>query len=212
MRNLVFTAMMLLLAGSNLYAQGEKYLKAMETNVAQFDSAKTADDYISLAASFERIGNAEKNQWLPYYYAALANITRGFNDKTADKDAAANQASELVKKAEALEPNNAELAILKNMIATLHMMVDPQSRWMQYGAEAGKALGVARQIDPNNPRIYYLEGQSIFGTPPQFGGGKDKAKPLFEKSIQLFKTFKPATALHPKWGRSSAQAMLAKCD
>jgi hypothetical protein len=52
---------------------------------------------------------------------------------------------------------------------------------------------------------------SLFGTPPQFGGGKDKAKPLFEKSVALYKAAKPAT-LAPTWGQKQAEDMLAQCN
>ncbi len=43
----------------------------MKKNLALFDSAKTTADYQTLANTFERIGDAEKTQWLPYYYAGL---------------------------------------------------------------------------------------------------------------------------------------------
>lgn len=203
---------MLLLLCAGAFAQSEKFTKSMQANLALLDSARTPEAYNAVAAGFERIGDAEKNQWLPYYYAALANVWRGFNDPKSNKDDVADQAEKYISKAEALEPKNAEIYIVRNMIATLHMMVDPQSRWMQYGGEAGKALATAKQLDPTNPRIYFLEGQSLFGTPPQFGGGKDKAKPVFEKSVQLFDTYKPASELHPNWGKNAAIAMVAKCS
>jgi hypothetical protein len=96
------------------------------------------------------------------------------------------------------------------MTATMRMLVDPQSRYMQYGTKMSEALAIAKKIDPNNPRVYLLEGQGLFGTPPQFGGGKDKAKVVFEKSLALFEVQKPETTIHPKWGKSTAEAMLAR--
>ena len=67
------------------------------------------------------------------------------------------------------------------------------------------------RLNPDNPRIYYLQGQSLFNTPPAFGGGKDKAKPLFEKAIALFKTDKPKP-LWPNWGLDATEDQLAKCQ
>ncbi len=52
---------------------------------------------------------------------------------------------------------------------------------------------------------------SIFGTPVQFGGGKDKAKPLFEKSVALYKSAQPKP-LYPTWGKKEAENMLAQCQ
>jgi hypothetical protein len=86
--------------------------------------------------------------------------------------------------------------------------VDPPSRWQQYGAAVNENREKAKQLDPNNPRVYFLEAQNLFGTPKEFGGGKDKAKPLFEKSLELFKTYKPSNSLYPNWGQKSSEQML----
>lgn len=199
----------LLLAASS-FAQSDRYQKGMEKALAMLDSVKTPADYTSVAAAFERIGDAEKTQWLPYYYAAFATEMKGFNDPKADKDAVAASAETFIAKAEAIDPKNSEVYVLKNMASTLHMMVDPQTRWQQYGAQGAQALAMAKQLNPNNPRAYFIEGQGIFGTPVQFGGGKEKAKPIFEKSVALYQAEKPAP-LYPRWGKPSAEAMLAQC-
>ncbi|TDH26214.1 hypothetical protein EXU57_12045 [Segetibacter sp. 3557_3] len=191
------------------YAQNDKYQKAMEKTIAAFDTCKTAEDYQQVSAAFERIGDAEKTQWLPYYYAALAMEFKGFTDQKGDKDEIANRAEALIAKAEAIEPKNSELFLLKNMSATLHMLVDPMNRWQQYGAVARQALGTAKAIDAQNPRVYLMEGESLMNTPAQFGGGKDKARQSLEKSVELFKAFKPVTPLHPVWGQKRAERMLA---
>ena len=96
------------------------------------------------------------------------------------------------------------------MAATQQMMVDPQSRWMTYGQESGKALQEGLQLDPNNPRLYYLQGMGIFGTPPVFGGGKEKAKPIFEKALELYKAEK-VKPLYPHWGQEQTEQMIAQC-
>jgi hypothetical protein len=194
-----------------LFAQSDRFQKGMETNIALLDSAKSPDDFTAVAAAFERIGDAEKSQWLPYYYAALANIWKGFSDPKANKDDVANKADALIAKAEAIAPKNSEIALEKSMAATLHMTVDPQTRWQQYGSIINANMETAKQLDANNPRVYYWEGQNLFGTPTQFGGGKDKAKPLFEKSVALYKTSKPVSSIYPSWGEKSAEAMLERC-
>ncbi len=211
LRQLLVSLCVLLLATAS-FAQNDRYQKGMEKTMSMLDSAKNSDDYTSVAAAFERIGDAEKTQWLPYYYAAFCNVMKGFQDQKVNKDEVATKAEELIAKAEAIEPKNSEIFILKNMASTLHMLVDPQTRWQQYGAKGNEALAMSKQLDPNNPRAYLMEGQGIFGMPVQFGGGKDKAKPLFEKSLALFEVQKPASALHPKWGKSSAKGMLARCN
>jgi hypothetical protein len=193
------------------FAQSDKFKSTMKANLVMFDSIKNPNDYTPLAASFERIGDAEKTQWLPYYYAALSNILKGFADSTGNKDNIADKADALIAKAEAIEPKNAEIYLLKSMTSTLHMIVDPSTRWQKYGADVTKNREIAKQLDPNNPRVYFLEGQNIFGTPKSFGGGKENAKPVFEKSVALFQTYKPASELYPNWGKKSAEQMVEVC-
>jgi hypothetical protein len=199
-----------LLIGLGARAQSDKYMAAMQKNITLLDSAKTVDQLQSMAGTFDRIGDAEKTQWLPYYYAALAQTWIGWRPEVADKDANAQKINAYLAKAEAIE-KNAETYAVENMSATQQMLVDPQSRYMTNGKDAAEALQKGLAIDPNNPRLYYLQGMSLFGTPPQFGGGKDKAKPVFEKSIALFKAAQPKP-LYPTWGQKQAEAQLVLCQ
>ena len=69
MKYILFSVMMLGALYTN--AQSDKYEAAMKKTLALFDSAKSTAQFQSVANSFERIGDAEKTQWLPYYYAGL---------------------------------------------------------------------------------------------------------------------------------------------
>jgi hypothetical protein len=206
----VFFLLFLLVFTLAASAQSDKYVAAMKQNLALLDSAKTTQDYLSLSNSFERIGDAEKTQWLPYYYSALCLTTAGWRDAKLDKDANAIRVNALCDKAAALD-SNAEIYAVRNMAATQQMLIDPQSRWMTYGQEASADLEKGMKLDSTNPRLYYLKGMSLFNTPVAFGGGKDAAKPDFEKAVALFQSanVKP---LYPNWGKKDAQDMLAKCQ
>ena len=209
----IITAIILLATFSG-YAQNEKYVAAMRKNLVLFDSVKTTAQYRSLSAAFQRIGDAEKTQWLPYYYAALALTNLGWTDTKLDKDANAEKIKALCDKADALTQDNtdkSEIFSLRNMTATQQMLVDPQSRFASYGQEADKYLATAKQLNPNNPRLYYLEGAGTFGRPEQFGGGKAKAKPLLEKAVALYKA-EQQKPLYPHWGQKQAEDMLAQCQ
>ena len=199
-------------------AQSEKYIKVMQEKVSLIEQTRTVEGWQELSNSFERIGEAEKDQWLPFYYAALGRVmkgnmmangqTGGFADKT---DPEADKAEQLLAKAEALTKENSEIWCVKKMIATLRMMADPMTRFQTFGMAATAALQKARQLDAENPRIYLLEGQDKFFTPEQFGGSKTEAKALFEESIKKQETFKPASAIHPVWGLSQAKYFYDQC-
>lgn len=197
-----------LLAVTVSLAQNTKYETAMKGNLQKLENAATPNDLAALAAGFERIGDAEKTQWLPYYYAALATITNGFTDPNADKEKLATMADALLAKAESIAPNNSEIFVLKGMAATIHMLVDPMNRWQQYGGLIRENISLAKQANGQNPRIYLFEGQNLMGTPVQFGGGREAARPLIEKSVALYQTYKPAGDLLPNWGKQQAEKLL----
>ncbi len=195
------------------FAQSDRYAAAMQKNLALFDSSKTTADLQKLSDMFVRIGDAEKTQWQPYYYAALALTTAGWMPG-GDKDANAEKINALTDKAEPLAASNAdksEICALRNMAATQQMMVDPSTRYATYGVTASTTLQKGMQLNPNNPRLYYLQGMSLFNTPTQYGGGKDKAKPVFEKAVSLYNAEQPA-GFNPRWGKQQAIAQLALCQ
>jgi hypothetical protein len=212
--------LMILLAGSFCIAQmPEKFVKAMEERIATLDTTNNVEALTDLANAFERIAEAEKNQWLPYYYAAFCNASAGLmvgsgGDMMAAKadktDPYADKAEKLIGKAEELMKNNSEIFVVKKMIATLRMMGDPMNRFMIYGPEAQAMLDEAKKLNPENPRVYILEGQDKFFTPEQFGGSKAEAKLLFEKAQQLFETFKPESSIHPNWGKGQVTYFLSQ--
>ena len=104
------------------------------------------------------------------------------------------------------------MEILRANLANARIAVSPSFRWMKYGSRIDKALNVARKLNPENPRVALLDGQSIFYTPEMFGGGKAKSKPVLEKSIQQFAKFKPASIIHPNWGVMTAKWMLSQTN
>jgi len=210
----------LLLFAVSAFAQSEKYMKTMQEKISLFDSTRDAAALKDLAAAFERIGDAEKTQWLPYYYAADALVTSGYTSYFAAGgnpsglaevlDPLADKAETVLGKAEALSKDNSEIYVVKKMIATLRMMVDPMNRYMTYGPQAQEALETAKKLNPENPRVYYLEGMDLFQTPEQYGGSKPEAKKRFETAIQKFDAFKPATPIDPQWGRRSTEYFLSQ--
>ncbi len=82
----IIAVLIITVSSLSLFAQSEKYIGAMKSNIAAFDtSGGNADLLPALSNTFERIAVAEKNQWLPYYYAAFAQVTFGFLNQGANK-------------------------------------------------------------------------------------------------------------------------------
>ena len=195
------------------FSQSEKYIAAMKNNIAAIDTSfKNPATLLTLANNFERIANAEKNQWLAYYYAAFCQVNYGFMEQDKDKvDGLADKATDFINKADSLMPNNSEVSCIKSMIASCHMMVNPMQRWQEYGAESNGNMEKAMQQDPTNPRPYYLKGQGLKFTPEQFGGGCTTAKPALQTSLDKYAAFKPASELHPNWGKGQVEMLIKDC-
>lgn len=218
MKKTIFILSAMLVASFSFAQMPDKFVKAMEAKIALIDSVHTVEGFTDLANAFERIADAEKNQWLAYYYAAYCNASAGtlagaggdMMAAKADKtDPYADKADAQIKKAEALAKNNSEIFIVKKMIATLKMLGDPMNRYMTYGPEATAMLEEAKKLNPDNPRSYLLEAQDKYYTPEQFGGSKEEAKLLFEKAQKLFETFKPETSIHANWGKNQVGYFLS---
>ena len=210
MKKLVFG--ICLFIGMNAFSQ-TAYEKAMLEKIALVENHKTADEFTALANDFKRIGDKEKTQWLPYYYAAFSTIQKGRmamrEGKVADLDPIAADAQKSLDLAMDLSKDNAENLILQKMIHGLKMMVDPQARFMSEGMLAADALSKAEKIDAGNPRITLMKAEDTYFTPEQFGGSKARGLELFQKSLDQFKIYKTKSALDPNWGKGEAEYFLA---
>lgn len=210
MKKLIFA--MCLMTGIIAFSQ-TAYDKVMTEKIASIEKHQTADEFTALANDFKRIGDKEKTQWLPYYYAAFSTIQKGRmamrEGKVADLDPIAADAQKSLDLAMDLNKDNAENLILQKMIHGLKMMVDPQARFMSEGMLAADALSKAEKIDAGNPRITLMKAEDTYFTPEQFGGSKARGLELFQKSLEQFKIYKTKSALDPSWGKGEAEYFLA---
>jgi hypothetical protein len=203
------------------FSQSDKYMKAMQDKVVAVDSIHATDDLLALSAAFERIADAEKTQWLPYYYAALTQVNaayslanvgqNGVRGGLAQKiDPLADKAEELITKADALNKDNSEIYVVRKMIASIRLIADPMTRYMTYGPQAQQALETAQKLNPDNPRVYLLQAEDKYFTPEQFGGNKEEGMKLFQEAIKKYDAFKSPTPIDPNWGRNTAQYFLSQ--
>lgn len=197
---------------SSLYAD-DKYESAMKSNLEKIGTAQTPNDYIKIANNFERIAQAEKDKWLPYYYSAFCYALANYSDTSnTRKEIYLDKAVAFLQTADSLEQDNSEIYTLKGMIAQARMQIDPMNRWMKYGAEADNSFRKAMELDSLNPRPEYLIGIGLFYTPQQFGGGPIPAKPVLEKSLEKYNQFVPENDLMPNWGREMVERLLNEID
>ncbi len=192
-------------------AQG-KYENAMLAALKQSDSTVSQSELLSLSNRFERIAMAEKDKWLPYYYAAMMHVRYVFSlEDKSQADILIDKAEQLAMKADSLSPANSEISCLKSMIASCRLVVDPMNRYMTFGTVSSRELDNAISQDPFNPRPHLLRGQGIRFTPEQFGGGCANAISHLETAYSKFNEFKPQSELHPSWGLNITRDLIKDC-
>lgn len=206
---LLFAALCLFFEGT-VSAQNAGYQLQMKKGLDQAKSLTTAAEFENTSGYFERIGMNEKGQWLPMYYAAFYNFLAGLKAMATPKDADKifDKAMSQIVQANLIKPNESEILALKGQISYMQMAIDPIGRYQTYIPQAKGELDSAASLNPANPRVDFINGQQLYYTPEQYGGGKAAARPILQQAVDKFKTFKPATDLSPAWGEAQARTLL----
>jgi len=198
------------------FANGQDaYTKQMQQQVKMLDNANTIKEYEQLAANFMRLAQAEKTQWLPYYYSAFCDAKVGWlkQDDPDNIEPFANKADEEIKQAQALidtgkqKTELSELYCVLSMINRARVFINPSTYGRQYGPAASRYIRLAEKANPDNPRALYLDGWEKFSTPKMWGGDKLKAKELLETAKQKLDN-NTVSGIEPHWGKKEVQDIL----
>lgn len=81
-------------------------------------------------------------------------------------------------------------------------MKDP-ARMQQLIQHSSPLLKDAMATDPDNPRLLWVLGPIRWSSPPERGGGQDKAFDLYNRGLEVIKVRPaPADPLEPSWGEA----------
>jgi len=161
---------------------------------------------------FERIANAEKDNWLPSYYAATVLIVDGFSlkDETAITTQM-NRAQQFLDMSSKISENNPEIIITQALLNTVYVAFDGQKYGMTLSPKNSQLYATALSIDPNNPRVVLGKAQWDMGAASFFGQSTESMCKEIKRSIELFKTEKKKEKFHPFGGVEQAEAALKQC-
>lgn len=105
------------------------------------------------------------------------------------------------------DPKSGLAVALYASILGLDIALHPDQA-MTLGMESFSAMSRAASLEPDNPRVHLLQGQSLLYVPEAFGGGAAAAIVSLEKALELFGREKPSETGIPSWGRDEAYAYL----
>lgn len=187
--------------------------ESLSKTLMNMDSVQNLSGMMKVSGQFDMIAAKWENEWSTNYYAAYAKIIASFIvQDSKKKDLLLDESDKYFEKVKAIDSQNDETWVLAALITNARISVDGQNRGMQYGGIFNQYLDKAEKINPDNPRIYYLKGTSLFYTPEMYGGGKAIAKPYFEKAKELFAKENKSSVLKPVWGEKQNLDFLKQCD
>ncbi len=87
---------------------------------------------------------------------------------------------------------------------------DPQ-RLKGFLAPVSQLIKEAREAAPDNPRLLWVVGPNQWRTPPERGGGQDKALATYQKGLDAIRQRKESASdpLEPTWGEPELLSSLA---
>ena len=201
----------LILVSVTSVARNNGYEESMLKTLEMLNQASGHESYLQCAGRFERIALAEKNRWIPYYYASYSLTILSFDEPDGEKrDALLDRAQGLLDSALTIAPGESELHVLQAFIYPSRIIVDPMARGMTYMEKCFTSLETAKALNPENPRAYYLEAVNKLNIPAAMGGGPEVARPVFQEANEKFRAFHTEDPLWPAWGEETNRAELEK--
>jgi len=191
----------------------EQYQSFMKETISLYDSVKTMDDYKNILNRFDRIAQAESQEWLPSYYVGLTYIYMSFAKGLEDdqRDDYLDKALEYVDQAEEIAGENSEIVLLRGYIYMAKVSVSPAMRGMTLSGKVSALFEKALAMDPQNPRANLMVGRWKYGSAQFFGSSTDEACNYMNKALELFQSSSEEAGLNPSWGLNQAQAMSKRC-
>ena len=160
---------------------------------------------------FERIANAEAQNWLPYYYAAQVKIVQSFPmTDTAKKELLLKDAQNLLDKAKGLYGDEVELMILQAMLHTATLTIDPSVYAMKLSPLISGIYAEASKKAPENPRLALSRTEWDMGSARYFGEDPARYCPDLQSGLRLFEEEDHSPLVAPAWGEERLVRLIAQ--
>ncbi len=213
MKNLLLNILIIVSALLTSFTQGG-YESAMKSTLDDLKKIQNITDLVAVANKFDRIGAAERDKWLPYYYSAYCYVIMTTQEPDVTKwDDYLDRADAIIAKAEVLEANKVEILALKGFSSMMRINVDPAVRGQEYSIKAVGYLQQANQFDDRNPRVILMMAQMQYGTAQFFGSDTAPICNQFKEAVKLFEQQREDNeSIAPSWGKLQAQSMVKNCE
>lgn len=190
-----------------------KFIEAMKKNIEAVYKAQTIEQYQHAANSFQRIGDAEKTRWEPFYYQAFAYVMMANNEQDkSKKDQYLDEAVKSVDRCKAVVTDESEVTAIEGFIYMIRVTVDPGTRGPQFAPLSVQFFKKALEQNPNNPRALAMLAQMQYGTAQFFGSATTEACTTAKLAKEKFDSYQSENPVGPVWGKVMAESLLPACQ
>ena len=160
---------------------------------------------------FERIANAEPDNWLPPYYVAQINVVYSFTEKDKTKlTEQLKKAQDFINDATAISKENPDIMVLQAQLYTAWIVFDGMQYGMEYSPKASSLYEKALAIAPENPRMILARAEWNIGSARYFGQSLEPYCKEVQRAIELFDTFEVKGEFYPSFGLERAKEVLSE--
>ena len=188
--------------------------------VAQIQRADYEGDRAAMQRGYDDLKPFMEDQNLASrirYWRGFAQWRRainGFNDEVDRKELEKDLNTALDEFKVATEKNPAFVDAKVGMISCLGFLAFMNRKDQARAKElVGRILPLVKETDqvaPDNPRLIWVHGPILWNSPPERGGGQDKAIQNYQRGLEVCSKIKTSDdPLEPSWGKPELMMSLA---
>ena len=149
-------------------------------------------------------------------FAQWRQAINGFNDNVDPKELEQNLNTALDEFKVAMEKDPTFVDAKVGTISCLGFLAFMNRKDQARAKElVGRILPFVKEADemaPDNPRLIWVHGPILWNSPPERGGGQDKAIQNYQHGLEVYSKIKPSDdPLEPSWGKPELMMSLAYC-
>jgi hypothetical protein len=190
--------------------------------VAQIQRADYEGDRAAMQRGYDDLKPFVEDQKLASrmrYWRGFAQWRRainGFNDAVDPKELQQNLKTALDEFKMAMEKDptfvDAQVGTISCLGFLAFMSREDQARAKELVGQILPLVKKADEIAPNNPRLIWVHGPILWNSPPERGGGQEKAIQNYLRGLEACSEIKTSDdPLEPSWGKPELMMSLAYC-
>jgi hypothetical protein len=188
--------------------------------IAQIQHADFAGDRIAMQKGYDDLNPFLEDMLLASrvrYWRGFAQWRRainGFNDSVDPKELEHNLKTALDEFKIAMEKDpkfvDAKVGAISCLGYLAFMNQKDQTRAKELVGQILPLVKEATDIAPDNPRLIWVRGPILWNTPPERGGGHDKAIENYRRGLEVCSKIKASNdPFEPSWGKPELMMSLA---